>query len=241
VTDENGGENGEDPALKSLSHVFKSLFNNSSSSSGDGGTATGTKAGTSGLASNPFGGGEISPDLLALFQNITPMLLTPEQTANILSNNSNEPGAATASASATINLFPNGSNAPTSSTTDSIFSPLKVLKLLEPLINEKVVKEINTVYEFHIRKNDQSVEVYHLDLKNVPRGKIGHGPSLFSKADCVIKLSDEDLKELLTDNLKPFTAYMSGRIEIEGVLQDVFKLKKLIKSVTSVLIAKKPI
>ena len=43
------------------------------------------------------------------------------------------------------------------------------------------------------------------------------------------------MHELLTDNLKPFTAYMSGRIEIDGDLQDVFKLKKLISSVSAVI------
>jgi putative sterol carrier protein len=69
----------------------------------------------------------------------------------------------------------------------------------------------------------------------VPKGQAGIGFSLYSKADCIIKLSEEDLFDLLTDNLKPFTAYMNGRIEIDGDLQDVFKLKKLIKSVTAVL------
>ena len=46
----------------------------------------------------------------------------------------------------------------------------------------------------------------------------------------MIKLNDEDL-----NNLKPFTSYMSGRIEIDGDLQDVFKLKKLITSVSTVI------
>ena len=74
-----------------------------------------------------------------------------------------------------------------------------------------------------------------MDLKNVSKGKAGTGNSIFSKADCIIKLSEEDLFDLLSDNLKPFTAYMSGRIEIDGDLQDVMKLKKLIKSITAVL------
>jgi putative sterol carrier protein len=132
--------------------------------------------------------------------------------------------------------------ATTQDKSNSEFSPFRVLKLVEPLINESVVKEIQTVYEFHIRmdsvNNDKvyqesKIEVFHLDLKNSPKGLIGRGPSVFGKSDCVIKLNDQDLTELLTDKLKPFTAYMSGRIEIEGDLQDVFKLKKLIKSVAT--------
>lgn len=128
---------------------------------------------------------------------------------------------------------------------ESGVSPYKVLKLLEPLINESLVKEIQTVYEFHIKSKSTSqyehdkCEIFHLDLKYAPKGKLGTGPYMFAKVDCIIKLSDQDLNELLTDNLKPFTAYMSGRIEIEGDLQDVFKLKKLIKSVTTVLVPKK--
>lgn len=71
------------------------------------------------------------------------------------------------------------------------------------------------------------------------KGKIGPGHAPFSKTDCVIRISDDDLNELLMDKLKPFTAYMSGRIEIDGDLQDVFKLKKLITSVSKVISAMK--
>jgi putative sterol carrier protein len=129
----------------------------------------------------------------------------------------------------------------------SQFTPYKLLKLLEPLLNESVVNEIQTVYEFHIKMDSQNpnrnyqqsqIEIFYLDLKNAPKGMIGQGPSPFSKADCIIKLNDEDLNELLLDKLKPFTAYISGRIEIEGDLQDVFKLKKLIKSVSTIAASK---
>lgn len=121
-------------------------------------------------------------------------------------------------------------------------SPIKLLKLLQPLLNENLVKDINLVYEFHIKstKNQNAYEqdkydIYYLDLKNVPNGQVGIGSSLYSKADCIIRTTDKDLNDLIQDKLKPFTAYMSGRIEIDGDLQDVFKLKKLIKSVTSVI------
>lgn len=67
-------------------------------------------------------------------------------------------------------------------------------------------------------------------------GKIGSGRAPFSeKTDCIIRINENDLHELLTENLKPFTAYMSGRIEIDGDLQDVMKLKKLISSVSSII------
>lgn len=50
-------------------------------------------------------------------------------------------------------------------------SPFKILKMLEPLINESMVKEIQTVYEFHINSKSKEVEVFYLDLKNMQKGK----------------------------------------------------------------------
>jgi hypothetical protein len=127
------------------------------------------------------------------------------------------------------------------STEPGMTSPLQVLKLLQPFITEQDVRDINTVYEFHIKvvrngdRNEEEIKIYHLDLKNFPKGLIGPGVSQHCRADCVIKMNHSDLDELLTDKLKPFSAYMAGRIEIDGNLQDVFRLKKLIKTVTSVM------
>ncbi len=124
---------------------------------------------------------------------------------------------------------------------DNKMSPFKILKMLEPLMDESMVQDTQTVYEFHISSTTEigKIEVFYLDLKNMKRGKVGQGNAPFSKCDCAIRINDQDLNELLTDNLKPFTAYMSGRIEIDGDLQDVFKLKKLISSVSKVIAAMK--
>lgn len=198
---------GEDPALKTLSLVFKSLFNSSNSND-----------------SNPTGSNSLvkGPDFLSLIQGMTPLIIPSEgqqQTGHELVN---------------VDTLKN------EQTQVSEYEPFRLLKLMEPLINENMIKDINAVYEFHIKRksNDpykQDVcEIFHLDLKNSLKNRVGLGPSLFCKSDCIIKLGDEDLKDLLNDNLKPFTAYLSGRIEIEGDLQDVFKLKKLIKLVPSI-------
>jgi putative sterol carrier protein len=226
VKDENS-EN-QDPALKSISMVFKSLFGGSSSDD----SATSSKKGESSDQA------EATANFLKF---LTPFITneadssTGPTTSNAASaileflnpSNNNQKGQVK------VNLEPEDPNQ---------ISPIKLLKLLQPLLNENLVKEINLVYEFHIKstQNQNAYEqdkydVYYLDLKNVPNGQIGIGNSLFSKADCIIRTTDKDLNDLIQDKLKPFTAYMSGRIEIEGDLQDVFKLKKLIKSVTSVI------
>jgi len=216
---------GEDPALKTISMVFKSLLGGNSSSSSSG-PSTGPKADSS-LNTLPA-------ELMKFIEGLSQPMVIP--------NNSEMAGA----------LFPfmNMNQQESTSTaidmeaasgSDRKMSPFKILKMLEPLMDENMVQEIQTVYEFHISSTAEkgSVEVFYLDLKNMKQGKIGQGNAPFSKCDCVIRISDEDLNELLTDNLKPFTAYMSGRIEIDGDLQDVFKLKKLISSVSKVISAMK--
>lgn len=117
--------------------------------------------------------------------------------------------------------------------------PFKLLKFMESLITENLVKEINRVYEFHIIKDfeDQTKEkkcdIFYLDIKNEIKSRVLIETRTFTKSDCIIKLNEESLNDLLNDNLTPFTAYLSGKIEIEGDLNDVFKLKKLIKSIPS--------
>jgi hypothetical protein len=175
--------------------------------------------------SNPTQPGQLPAEIMSLFQGMMP---------TVIPNGGGTPSS----------LF-NLGNAQGSGSTSEVNSenlPFKLLKLLQPLINESLIREIQTVYEFHIKtKNNQEdkFDIFFLDLKTLPNGNMGVGPCLFSKVDCVIKLSDEDLGDLLTDNLKPFTAYISGRIEIDGDLQDVFKLKKLIKNVTTAMGANK--
>lgn len=218
-------KDGEDPALKTISMVFKSLLgggNNSSSS---------TEPCTSGVKPDASLN-QLPSQLMKFIEGLSQPMVIP--------NNSELAG------SMFQGMFPNKQQQQQSTTINmednsevdnKKMSPYKILKLLEPLINENLVKEIQTVYEFHIlsTNGDNSVEVFYLDLKNNQKGMIGRGNAPFSKTDCVVRLSDEDLNELLTDNLKPFTAYMSGRIEIDGDLQDVFKLKKLITSVSTVI------
>jgi erythrocyte band 7 integral membrane protein len=206
---------GEDPALKTIKSVFMSLFNRDSDDSQP----------KSSSASQPV---QLPAELMSMFTGMMPSVI-PNDFAPL--NSSLEFQSVHASESEKGSPKKSESNL-----------PFKLLTLLKPLLNESLIREIQTVYEFHIKAEKHANkyeevqnDIFYLDLKTLPNGNIGIGPCLFSKVDCVIKLNDEDLNDLLTDKLKPFTAYMSGRIEIDGDLQDVFKLKKLIKSVTSAI------
>lgn len=248
ITEDEDAENKEDPALKSITTVFKSIF-------GGGGGSSSSAATKSELQSDPVASGflnfltpflnpggdddEIKKDGL----NVPPptkVSASPAELINMMNNpdfqRQMEQAQAGSLNTATTPVSQDGNVAGSP-------TPHKLIALLQPQLNETLVKEINTVYEFHIKTtgNNKSQfefeadtwDVYYLDLKNVPKGQVGVGASVLSKADCVIKTTDKDLHELITDKMKPFTAYMSGRIEIDGDLQDVYKLKKLIKAVTA--------
>jgi putative sterol carrier protein len=47
-------------------------------------------------------------------------------------------------------------------------------------------------------------------------------------ADCVIKLSLDDLESLISGDLSPTTAFMTGRIKIEGDMSVAMELSQLI-------------
>lgn len=221
---------GEDPALKTISLVFKSLLGGGGGSDSTiSGLPTTSNAAASANSDKPLN--NLPDELMKFIEGLSKPMVIP---ANADLSGGMFPGmfpgmTPGSTQEATINMA--------SETDSKQMSPYKILKLMEPLLNENLVQEIQAVYEFHIQStsNPDSIEIFHLDLKTMKKGKIGPGTSPFSKTDCVIRLSDEDLNELLTDNLKPFTAYMSGRIEIDGDLQDVFKLKKLITSVSQVI------
>ena len=128
------------------------------------------------------------------------------------------------------------------STPQQVISPEQLLSLIEPLINEELVNDIKILYEFHI-KNEASGEVkkFYVNLK-YGKGSVGYGNYLVennsAKVDCCIKINDNDLTEILLERLSPLNAYMSGRIEIDGNLNDVLKLKKILSSSISLAMKK---
>lgn len=126
--------------------------------------------------------------------------------------------------------------------TEQIMTPEQLLTLIEPLVNESLVNEIQTLYEFHIKsENEDQIKRFFVNLK-YNQGSVGHGNYLIqnssAKVDCCIKVNEKDLNEILLERLSPLNAYMSGRIEIDGNLNDVLKLKKILTSSISLAMKK---
>jgi len=54
-----------------------------------------------------------------------------------------------------------------------------------------------------------------------------------SEADVTLHLSSSLITELLTQNVRPFDAYMDGRLTVAGDLRSAMRLGELIKLVTT--------
>ena len=60
-------------------------------------------------------------------------------------------------------------------------------------------------------------EKWFLDMKNAP-GSVGQGEPPSGKAQCTMKMSKADFQLMFTGQLKPTTAFMGGKLKIQGKL-----------------------
>ena len=67
-------------------------------------------------------------------------------------------------------------------------------------------------------------EFVHVDATRVPH--VVSNENL--DADCTVKLSKQNLTKLLTGDLNPFTAFMMGKVKVEGNMALAMNLNKII-------------
>lgn len=63
---------------------------------------------------------------------------------------------------------------------------------------------------------------------SVGSGAAGAGP-LYREPDVTLSMSDSDLLAMFQDKLRPFAAYTSGRLKIQGDIKTAMKLEDVIK------------
>jgi len=97
-----------------------------------------------------------------------------------------------------------------------------VFDQISGLINDDLVKKTNAVYSFAL--SDQKTS-WFLDLKNAP-GSCGQGAPT-SEADATLSMTSNNFKKMFSGQLKPTTAFMSGRLKISGNMGKAMKLEKL--------------
>merc|ERR1712038_2155514 len=93
---------------------------------------------------------------------------------------------------------------------------------MAPLISEDLVKKTNAVFSFSL--SDQKT-TWFLDLKN-GAGSCGKG-SAASDVDATLSMTSNNFQKMFSGQLKPTTAFMSGRLKISGNMGKAMKLEKL--------------
>jgi len=103
-----------------------------------------------------------------------------------------------------------------------------VMDKLAGVINEDLVKKTDSVFSFSL--TDTKTE-YFLDLKN-GAGSCGAGkPSV--DADATLSMSSDNFSKMFAGELKPATAFMSGKLKISGNMGKAMKLEKLMGKLQS--------
>lgn len=119
-------------------------------------------------------------------------------------------------------------NIPTLSTTmaslnsDAIFEAIKERVKADPA----KAKSVNGVFLYKITKNGDVVKEWTLDCKtaNVSQG----APS--GKVDTTLTVADDDFVEIALGKLNPQTAFMKGKLKIQGNIMLTQKLVPLLKT-----------
>lgn len=108
-------------------------------------------------------------------------------------------------------------------------SPHSVEELLSAvrlLLSENLVSRVGACFQFNISSADQQQHSYYVDLRQ-DSGSAGTGPS--PDPDVTLSLTDTDLLALFEGTLRPYAAYSSGRLRIQGDVKTAMKLEEVIK------------
>lgn len=113
---------------------------------------------------------------------------------------------------------------------DVIDTPGSVEELLsrvKPLLSESLVHEVGACFQFDISSGDGQQHCYYVDLSQ-GSGAAGAG-SLCREPDVTLSMSDCDLLAMFQGGLRPFAAYSSGRLKVQGDIKTAMKLEEVIK------------
>ncbi|XP_035668724.1 stomatin-like protein 1 [Branchiostoma floridae] len=104
-------------------------------------------------------------------------------------------------------------------------SPRELLSAVKLLLDESIVEQVGAIYQFELEGEDGGT--FYLDLKN-GGGDAGVGPPPNEEADVVMTMSVTDMQQLFSGELRPFQAYSSGRLHVEGSLRVATRLEDVV-------------
>ncbi|XP_062246331.1 stomatin-like protein 1 isoform X1 [Platichthys flesus] len=102
----------------------------------------------------------------------------------------------------------------------------ELLSQVKPLLSESLVCRVGACFQFDISSGDGHHRTYFVDLSQ-GSGAVGAG-SLCREPDVTLSMSDRDLLAMFHGELRPYAAYTSGRLKIQGDITTAMKLEELI-------------
>ncbi|KAM6119650.1 stomatin-like protein 1 [Pterocles gutturalis] len=107
----------------------------------------------------------------------------------------------------------------------------ELLSAVEPILSEALVDQVGASYQVNITLPSGARSTYFIDLSS-GSGQAGHGVPE-GNPDVILEVAEEDLQDLFLGDLRPLSAYMSGRLQVKGDLHLALKLEELVKAMKS--------
>ncbi|CDQ93082.1 unnamed protein product [Oncorhynchus mykiss] len=116
------------------------------------------------------------------------------------------------------------------SRTGAVTRPMSVLELYEGLLlSESLVSQVGACFLFLLQSPDGQQTSYYVDLSQ-GSGSAGPGsPPEGQVPDVTLSMTDQDLLAMFEGTLRPFAAYSTGRLKVQGDLKTAMKLEEVIK------------
>ncbi|NXP04983.1 STML1 protein, partial [Thinocorus orbignyianus] len=104
----------------------------------------------------------------------------------------------------------------------------ELLSAVEPVLSEALVTQVGASYQVNIALPSGTWSTYFIDLSS-GSGRVGRGVPEGSP-DVILEVAEKDLQDLFLGDLRPLSAYMSGKLQVKGDLHLALKLEELVKA-----------
>lgn len=105
----------------------------------------------------------------------------------------------------------------------------KLFTKIQDHITPDVLDKTGAIFQFEV--HGEEAGTWFLDLKNAP-GKAGKGKPEFTP-DATLTMDSKDFFNMLSGQLKPANAFLSGKLKINGDMRKAMKMEKLMSALKS--------
>lgn len=102
-----------------------------------------------------------------------------------------------------------------------------LFKKIENHITPEVIEKTGAIYQFEVLGDEAGT--WYLDLKNSP-GKAGKGCLPNITPDATLTMDSKDFFNMLSGQLKPANAFLTGKLKISGDMRKAMKMEKLMSA-----------